>query len=272
MQRLLQRIDELEHRVRQLESTPITKGSVPEPAAASPSPTLAVAEDLAADASTKPGIRFQGFADTGYAKMLSGHEPNHFGLGQLDLFVTSQLHDKVSVLVEAVIEHGHNNEAVLDLERALLQLRPNDYLHLDVGRYHSTLGYFNDAYHHGTWLQTAIGRPLAVHFEDDGGVLPVHNVGLRVSGRIPSRSLGLGYVAEVGNGRSYFSDESGPVQTTNDHNATKSLNLGVSIKPDRVHGLQAGFNWYRDTLASPQGPLHQRILTAHAIYNRGRNE
>jgi hypothetical protein len=47
-----------------------------------------------------------------------------------------------------------------------------------VGRFHSAIGYSNTAYHHGTWLQTTTGRPLLFQFEDQGGILPIHNVRL----------------------------------------------------------------------------------------------
>ena len=40
-------------------------------------------------------------------------------------------------------------------------------------------------------------------FEDSGGVLPVHTVGVTMAGLIPQAgSLGLHWVAEIGNGRS----------------------------------------------------------------------
>src|SRR5207247_10157642 len=49
--------------------------------------------------------------------------------------------------------------------------------------------------------QTTIDRPFIFAFEDEGGILPVHNVGLSASGQIPSGRLGLRYIAEIGNGR-----------------------------------------------------------------------
>ena len=53
-----------------------------------------------------------------------------------------------------------------------------------VGRYHTAIGYYNNAYHHGKWLQTAAERPHIYDFEDSGGLLPIHNVGVSVSGAI----------------------------------------------------------------------------------------
>ena len=52
---------------------------------------------------------------------------------------------------------------------------------------HTLLGYWNQAYHHGTWLQTTVFRPEIYRWEDDGGgLLPVHEVGVR------ARRRGLG--------------------------------------------------------------------------------
>ena len=40
-------------------------------------------------------------------------------------------------------------------------------------------------------------------FEDSGGILPVHMVGVSLTGAVPNTDkLGLHWVAEVGNGRS----------------------------------------------------------------------
>ena len=35
-----------------------------------------------------------------------------------------------------------------------------------AGRFHTALGYWNETYHHGTYLHTSITRPVAVRFED----------------------------------------------------------------------------------------------------------
>ena len=110
-----------------------------------------------------------------------------------------------------------------------------------AGRYHTAIGYYNTAYHHSTWLQTATGRPFLFKFEDDSGILPIHNVGVSVTGIIPSGRLGLHYIAEVGNGRASSSPNAEPVQNTVDENNGKSFNLRILFRPTGVRGLQAGF-------------------------------
>jgi len=152
----------------------------------------------------------------------------------------------------------------------VLQYSHNDYFNLSVGRYHTAIGYYNTAYHHSTWFQTATGRPFLFQFEDRGGILPVHTVGASLSGLIPSGALGLHYVAEVGNGRASrapFLEE--PVQNVIDDQNHKAYNLALFARPEAIRGLQAGFSIYRDLLAPNGAPrIGETILAAHAVYIR----
>ena len=157
----------------------------------------------------------------------------------------------------------------MDLERYLLQFSPNDYFNVSAGRYHTAIGYYNTAYHHSTWLQTATGRPFLFQFEDDGGILPIHNVGVSVTGMIPSGRLGLHYVAEVGNGRASSSPSAEPVQNIVDENNGKSFNLGFYFRPTGVRGLQAGVSVYHDGLRPIASPaISETIVAAHAVIVR----
>lgn len=51
-----------------------------------------------------------------------------------------------------------------------------------AGRFHNPQGYWNTQYHHGTYLQTSISRPGIERFDDEGGVLPSHFIGLQLDG------------------------------------------------------------------------------------------
>src|SRR4051812_8110759 len=122
------------------------------------------------------GVR--AFANVNFRSLQDTGQPNTFTLGQLDLFLSSRLSDTVSVVGELVTEADDANTISADIERLLLQYRPNDYFSIAAGRYHTAIGYYNAAYHHGLWFQTAIDRPFIYRFEDEGGLLPVHGVGL----------------------------------------------------------------------------------------------
>src|SRR5581483_7638069 len=159
-------------------------------------------------------------------------DTNSFVLGQLDLFITSQLSEKVNFVTEMVVESDDRNAFGVELERMMLQYSHNDYFNIAFGRYHTAIGYYNTAYHHGTWFQTEVGRPFLFNFEDDGGPLPVHGVGVTANGRIPSGKLGLHYVAEVSNGRTSRSPLDEPVQNVIDENNGKAYNLALYARPD----------------------------------------
>ena len=213
-------------------------------------------------------LRIRGFSDvTLHGSDLKGNTTS-FSLGQLDLFVTSDLSEKLKFLSEIVFEAGENNAYGVDVERLLVTYSYNDYLNVGMGRFHSAIGFYNTAYHHSTWFQTTTGRPFLFEFEDRGGILPIHNVGVTVSGRIPSGRLGLHYVAEVGNGRTSRSPVDEAVQNVVDENNHKAVNFAIFARPEAIPGLQTGFSIYRDVLAPANLPrIGETIIAAHAIYS-----
>jgi hypothetical protein len=222
---LLQRVADLESEVQTLKSqvrtltagaqtgTPPATASVPGGENATPSPLppstpgQAVAEfdsktQQHAMESSAPRLQLRGYGDVSYAASDRPGSTNSFALGQLNLFITSRLTDRVSFLTETVIEADPvNNEFGIEPERLLLLYSVNDYLNLSIGRYHTAIGFYNTAYHHSALMQTTMRRPFLFQFEDNGGILPIHNVGVSATGFI-SRAAGLHYVAEIGNGRS----------------------------------------------------------------------
>ena len=304
MQTLLQRIDQLEARVRQLEATQHPAAQVVSVAESRPQPTLepAVAgpsqtspqehEPEASDHTenermdvSKTLLRVRGFGDVtfhgdNYHPAGFAGDKTAFTLGQLNLFVTSDISDKFKFLGEIVFEAGPDNiygiprgtanSFGVDVERYLLTYSQNEYFNLSAGRYHTAIGYYNTAYHHSTWLQTTTGRPLLFAFEDQGGILPIHNVGVEAYGRIPSGSLGLHYVAEVGNGRESRSPVlEEPVQNTIAETNHKAVNIELFARPTKIPGLQLGLSAYRDVLVPVSLPVSvgETILSAHAVYS-----
>jgi hypothetical protein len=287
---LVRRIDQLEARVAQLESGKSTASSATaEPAPTPPAESGTTGQQQAAIEPEesrrmdvgKTLLNIRGFGDITFhgdsAKRvhfdpgigtLTGNTTS-FSLGQLDLFVTSDISDKFKFLSEIVFEAGLDNAFGVDVERYLLQYSPNDYFNVSVGRYHTAIGYYNTAYHHSTWLQTTTGRPFLFAFEDSGGILPIHNVGVSVTGLIPSGNLGLHYVAEVGNGRTSSSPNLEAVQNRVDENNGKSFNLALYLRPSAVRGLQTGFSFYHDHLTPIGLPtISENIFAAHAVFIR----
>src|SRR6476660_2347702 len=211
---LIEKVGQLESRLRaqevemaelkaasapKAEAHPVNPEKLTEPQTqpAPPSPEMdhAMGENPADES---PRLRIRGFSDVRYTASNLKGTTNSFVLGQFNLFITSRISDQLSTLAEIVTEaDSSNNQFGIELERMVLQYKPSDFFQLGIGRYHTSIGFYNTAYHHSTWLQTAVDRPFLFEFEDGGGVLPIHNVGLTANGAIPSGKLGLHYIAEI---------------------------------------------------------------------------
>jgi hypothetical protein len=188
-----------------------------------------------------------------------------FQAGEFDLFLTSKLSDNLNFLAETVLGPGPTNEFGPDIERYQLTYKRNDYFSISAGRFHTSIGYYNTAYHHGLWFSTAEGRPIMYLFEDSGGILPVHMVGISFAGAVPKTDkLGLHWIAEVGNGLASDSNVTEAVQNFYSDRNYKATNLAAYIRPDFLRGLQIGGSWYHDHL-DPTG-LPQVIQNIESFY------
>ena len=250
-------------------------------------------EVTSADSKVKyPNVSFHGFGELDYSADSRRGQTipygqgfyggrNTFYLGELDIFLNAQLAENISVLSENVVSVGSDNHSGLDIERLILQYRGNDYFNVDAGRFHTALGYYNTTYHHGAWLQNATGRPTFLQFEDSGGILPVHMVGISVHGKVPSGSLNLNYFAEVGNGMNFSTDGTqSPVQQLISQSDSKALNFAVVAKPEWLPGLQFGGGVYfdiitPDTSTTPTNYVPrntQLIYNGHIVYHNAQWE
>jgi hypothetical protein len=216
-------------------------------------------------------LNIRGFGDYTFHGQNQKGTSTSFSLGQIDLFITSNISERFRFVTDLVFEKGTGNDFEEDLERVLLEYRYNDYFKLEFGRYHSAIGYYNLAFRHSSWWQTAMGRPYLFQFEDEGGILPGHNVGVSASGEIPSGKLGLHYIAEVGNGRAPAQSE--PVQNFMDLNNHKSVDFNIFARPEAVPGLQVGFSAYRDVLSPLNSArVGEAILDTYAVLTRSKFE
>lgn len=303
----VKKMDQLEARVKQLEAE--KQSIVPAPTAPTPAQSASATASTPAQApavsekDTEPQevppvpermdmsktlMRIRGFGDVSLvggnqAASPSSNQPaqtTSFALGELDLFITSDISEKFHFLSELVVEGGPENiygvqrgipnAFKIEPERYLIQYSYNDYLNISAGRWHTAIGYYNTAYHHSTWFQTATKRPFLFEFEDDGGILPTHTVGVSATGLIPSGPLGLHYVVEAGNGRaSHAPLQEEPVQSEVADDNHKAYNLALFARPEALRGLQTGFSVYRDLLG-PQNSLRvgETIMAAHAVFVR----
>jgi hypothetical protein len=261
-QQLLQRVQELEKEVQQLKGQPVTAPAPPvSPAPAPVAPPVAEAPSVNEVA---PRLKFNVFGDVGW-QIYNGSDSTFF-FGSFDMFMTARLSDKVSALGEVLfLPNIADNTISVDVTRLLLKYRPNDYLTASVGRYNTWVGYYNTAFNKGEFLETTTDRPLIFAFDDFGGVLPMQDVGINLTGKIPSGKLGLNYVVEAGNGKAWgLSTE--PTQNRQDANTSKSINGGLFVRPEKFSGLQLGFSIRHDNLSIPGPAVHETIFTAHAVF------
>jgi hypothetical protein len=214
-------------------------------------------------------FRLHVYSDVDFSHNQVAGEPNHFSVGEIDLFSTMAIAPKLTALAELVVDTDGTaslSSVSLNVERLLLQYRVNDYLKIEAGQYRTAIGYYSTAYLRGAWFQTAISRPRMFAFEEDGGVLPLHTVGVSTSGMIPSGALGLHYVAEVGNTRTWGS----PAGT--DVSGHDAVNFSLFARPRSIPGLEVGFSDYHDQYSFAGLNLDRGGITAHVVYVANRFE
>lgn len=225
-----------------------------------------------------PKLKISGFMDTGFvATMTKNEHSSSFRQGEVALFLTSAISERVSFLGELVFyPFAAVPRYVLEWQRLGLRYSLSDRFNITLGRMHTALGYWNHAYHHGSWLQTTILRPEIYRFEYDNGLLPVHSVGIEFSGTQAFLPFDVEYRLGIVNGRS---KDIQSVDNFNDGNDAKAVSALVSIRPSAVEGLQVGANIYIDRIPKnpdPFGgapvrrdPIDERIIGGHLIYFRG---
>jgi hypothetical protein len=259
---LLNRIDQLEQKAKKVDELEAEVNSLKagQAAAAADSQPVTIKE-------TWPQLDFSGQGDVDYTVSSDKHSKNTFFLGDLTPLLVARLSDQAQITGDfAITSDNQSGDGFnFDIERLFAEYDINDYFHIEGGRVNTSIGYYNNVYHNGTYFQTTVDRPGIYDFEDNGGILPDHFDGLTVTGEIPSGSLNLNYVAQIGNGRDYNLNQ--PAFFVSDNNDFKAVNFELSAKPDWAEGNQFGASVYHDTVTTPGIPrVDQLILNAYEVY------
>jgi hypothetical protein len=284
VQELLDRVDALEREVAALQQAQIQQAprqsasasiaelphAVASEQQSTPSDDVLATNPTELDANSR--FNFHGYVDVGFVRNADGHSTKKFELGEIDLFGTERLSAHWKALMELVLETDSQQlvaSVPVNVERLLLQYRGNEFFNMDIGSYRTAIGYYSTAYLRGSWLQTAISRPKMFTFEDEGGFLPLHAVGVSANGKIPSGDLNLHYVLEVGSSRNYGDTVGLPLAAS----FNRATNLAIYSQPRGVPGLEIGFSTYHD-LDSPVAGLglDRAVWMVHFVYVRGRVE
>jgi hypothetical protein len=279
---LLERIQQLERRVTELEARQVPGPAAPvsaanELAAANPpqQPTIPVGtlgheHDVQEQPATVqqieqryPSLQIRGFGDVDFsATDQKGTTTSGFNLGQLDLILSSALSRKVSYFGEITF-NAHPADYTVEVERNIIRYDYNDYFKLSFGRYHTPIGYWNTAFHHGAWLQTTISRPDIVRI--GGTFIPVHFVGFLAEGSIPSGGAGLSYSVGLGNGRGSMINRPGDA---GDNNNNRAWVANIYSRPRRFYGLQLGASVYRDKISLVGRDVREWITDGYLVWTK----
>jgi hypothetical protein len=170
-----------------------------------------------------------------------------FGLGEQDLFITSELNDRFSFLGETVFKYDATSQTrfSISIERIVLKYNIKGNHNILMGKHHTPINYWNDTYHHGRVFFPTINRPMIFSTR----LFPIHTTGISFQG-LNLGPLKFGYDLMVGNG----------LGSTDilDVDKSKSITAAVHIKPRT--GMRLGVSYYYDRI--PKGTdLHSGYRT-----------
>ena len=184
----------------------------------------------------------------GFAEVVVGVQDDKlsFGIGEQDLFITSEISNRLSFLGETVFKFSPSSPTKFNvsIERIIIKYNYKGNHNLLVGKHHTPINYWNDTYHHGRVFFPTIKRPLL--FQE--GIIPIHTTGVSMQG-LNLGKLRFGYDFMIGNGQG-SSD-------VVDNDNYKSITAAVHIKPK--DDLRIGASYYHDVI-SEGAEIHGNIV------------
>ncbi len=175
-----------------------------------------------------------------------------FLLGEQDLFITSDISERISFLGESVLKYDASSgtKFSISLERAIFKFNYYGNHSVFAGKVHTALNYWNDSYHHGRLFFPTIGRPELFNQT----IIPLHTTGIGLTGENLT-DLKIGYTFMAGNG----------LGSTDilDNNVFKSYVAAVHFKP--IAGLRIGGSAYFDNI---DGTVHAHGGTGGILVNK----
>ena len=169
-----------------------------------------------------------------------------FGFGEQDLFITSELSDRLSFLGESVFKYTPSSPTnfSVSVERIVIKYNIQGNNNIIIGKIHTPLNYWNDTYHHGRVFFPTIERPLLFAAE----IIPLHTTGISFQGHDFGK-IKFGYDMVIGNGL-------GSADVL-DNDKRKSFTAAIHIKP--MDKLKIGVSYYNDAIAKGS-KVHDRVI------------
>ena len=191
----------------------------------------------------------------GFVDALTSYEKGKvsFGFGEQDLFITSELSDRLSFLGESVFKFTSSTptEFSVSVERVVIKYNYQGNNNIIIGKIHTPLDYWNDTYHHGRVLFPTIERPIL--FSE--GIIPLHTTGITFQGHDLGK-IKFGYDVAVGNGLGS--------EDVMDNDKRKSFTAAMHIKP--ADKLRIGISYYNDGIAKGS-TVHDRVINWNVSQN-----
>lgn len=211
---------------------------------------------------SQPEFNVLGFGDISYISQ-DGSNNDGFAIGQAVAQLSASLGHSFGVFGEFTAT-AKDSEYSFEIERLIVKYDFSDHYKLSAGRYHTPVGYWNSAFHHGAWLQTTTSRPEMLKFGSK--IVPIHFVGVLLEGNIGSNDLGIEYKAGFGNGRHANIARAGDA---GDLNGDKAWMLQVNARPRSLYGLNVGLGYYSDEVSLPASPnVEERTVSAYAVWHK----
>ncbi len=201
------------------------------------------------------GVPLHAFADVAIGNH-TAYEPGLKGanIGALDMYLNPQIGDHTRALFELAFEVDEAGQVEPDLERAQIGYQFSDAATVWIGRFHTPFGYYNTAFHHGQEIATSLRRPRMVAFEDQGGILPNHTVGAWLNGAVRLDDGRVTYDAFIGNGQRIIDGTIDPRSGGLDFGgAIFGGNLGY-VFGEPLSGLKVGISGFRSRVTDDTVP------------------
>ena len=196
-----------------------------------------------------------GFGNFDYAETDIGLDG--FMIGQLVGQLNAVIDNNFTFFTEMTASAVRDEDFEFEVERIFVRYDFSDLIKLAAGRYHTPIGYWNTAYHHGAWLQTTISRPEVVRF--GSSIIPIHFDGILLEGMFLKSNVG--YRGGFGNGRFESINDPGD---TGDINSDRAWLATIYYRPPTGRRLETGVSVYSDRATPAIGPeVDETIFNAY---------
>lgn len=175
----------------------------------------------------------------------------NFYQGNSSLLASGELGDRVRMQTELTFEAEVGEPPRVEAERLYIRYAGHRGFVL-AGRVSTPIDFWNVAFHHGTWIQPSITRPLILSYEHDSGILPTQSVGVFAGSNVPFSKSSLYFILGFANGRG---PEEEMVQSNGDIDFFKEAIAQIYYTRGSSHRFRLGYSTWYDRIPVPEDPM-----------------